>query len=299
MMKKIALLLIIITSSCTDGIKTLPSSTGTFSEVIFVVEDGLWEEHIKEVVVKTFGAPIQGLAHNEPSFRVVQVNHAEFKSILKTHKNIVIIAKGVLVSNQQEKWANGQLVVQLNFENKKGEIKKDLVKVKAIFEWRELKSLRKNTSKTSQNLAQQHIFQNFNIELLIPSEYTILKDTSTLFWATYNPDKQEVIKQLLVFSFTPKRANIQQEVLQKTDSIFAQYLKGAKQGQYVKIETEFPPYYSNNSYKGLWKLEKGFMGGPFLVKTYFDNEKIVVVAGLVFDPNSKKRKHLKTFEAIL
>jgi hypothetical protein len=87
--------------------------------------------------------------------------------------------------------------------------------------------------------------------------------------------------------------------LQKTDSIFAQYLQGAKQEQYVKIEPEFSPYYINNTYSGLWKLEKGFMGGPFLVKTYFVNEKIVVAVGLVFDPNRRKRKYLKTFEAIL
>jgi len=288
-----------IFSSCSDGIKTLPSSTGALSEVIFVVDDVLWEKQVKELVVETFAAPLEGLAHIEPSFRVVHVNHAEFKSILKTHKNIVIIAKGVMVSNQQNKWANGQLVVQLNYENKLGTIKKDLNKVKAIFEWRELKILRASISKSSHDLFQQNIHQNFKIDILIPSEYTILKDTASLFWATYNPDKQEVIKQLLVFSFPPKTINIQQEVLQKTDSIFAQYLKGAKQGQHVKIEAEFPPYFSNNTYKGLWKLEQGFMGGPFLAKTYFENDKIVVAVGLVFDPNSRKRKHLKTLEAIL
>jgi len=299
MMKKLVFLLLIIASSCTDGTKILPSSTGALSEVIFVVEDVLWEDKIKEVVGETFGAYLQGLAQKESSFRVVQVNHAEFKSILKTHKNIVIIAKGVKVSNQQDKWAKGQLVVQLNYENKEGDIRKNLNKVKAIFEWRELKSLRSGISKLSHHLSQDNILKNFKIEVLIPSEYTILKDTSTLFWATYNPDKEEVIKQLLIFSFTPQSNNLQQEVLQKTDSIFTQYLKGAKQEQYVKIETAFPPYYSNKTYKGLWKLEKGFMGGPFLVKTYFVEDKIVVAVGLIFAPNSRKRKHLKTLESIL
>ena len=288
-----------IFSACSDGIKTLPSSTGALSEVIFVVEDVLWEKQVKELVVETFAAPLEGLAHIEPSFRIVQVNHGEFQSILKTHKNIVIIGMGLQPSNQQDKWAKGQLVVQLNYKNKVGTIKKNLNKVKAIFEWRELKILRASISKSSHDLFQQNIHQNFKIDILIPSEYTILKDTSPLFWATYNPDKQEVIKQLLVFSFAPKTINIQQEVLQKIDSIFAQYLKGSKQGQYVKIEAEFPPYFSNNTYKGLWKLEQGFMGGPFLAKTYFKNDKIVVAVGLVFDPNSRKRKHLKALEAIL
>jgi len=296
-MRKLFFLLLIFASSCLDGIKTLPSSTGSFSEVIFVVEDDLWQENIKEVVTETFSAPIEGLNQNEVTFKIIQVNHAELKSILKTHKNIVIIAKDVKASNQKNKWANAQIVVQLNY--KKEDIKNNLNKIKAIFELEEVRNLKNKISTTSQQLPQKNIYQNFKIKLLIPSEYTIIKDTSTFFWATYNPEKKEVIKHLLVFSFMPKATSLQQEVLQKTDSIFAQYLKGAKQGQYVKIEPEFLPYYINNTYSGLWKLEKGFMGGPFLAKTYFVNEKIVVAVGLVFDPNSRKRKHLKTFEAIL
>ena len=288
-----------IFSACSDGAKTLPSSTGTLSEVIFIVEDVLWEDHVKEIAFNTFGAPLEGLTQNESSFRVVQVNHNEFKSILKTHKNIVIVAKNVSTSNQQDKWANGQLVVQLNYKNKVGSLKKDLNKVKAIFEFREIKILRNSISKSVHKTSQQHIQEYFNIETLIPSEYTIIKDTTTLFWATYNPEKQEEIKHLFVFSFEPKAINFQQEVLQKTDSVFAQYLKGAKQGQYVKIEHRFSPIYSQDTYRGLWRLEQGFMGGPFLAKTYFINEKVVVAVGLIFAPNGRKRHHIKTLEAIL
>ena len=42
----------------------------------------------------------------------------------------------------------------------------------------------------------------------------------------------------------------------------------------MKIEPLYPPFYDNNIYRGLWKLENGFMGGPFLIKTYFIEEKI-------------------------
>lgn len=296
-MKKIGVLLLIFTSSCLDYAKTLPSSIGSFSEVIFVVEDGLWEESVNEVVVETFGDPIPGLHQDEASFRIIHVSHMEFNTMLKIHKNIIIIAKDVKASSQKNKWANEQLVVQLNYEQKS--IKNNLNKIKALFELEEVRSIKNKIATTSQQLPQKNIYQNFKIKTLIPSEYTIIKDTSTFFWATYNPQKQEVIKHLLVFSFTPKTTSLQEEVLQKTDSIFAQYLHGAKQGQYVKIEPDFSPYYINNMCRGLWKLEKGFMGGPFLVKTYLVNKKIIVVVGLIFDPNSRKRKHLKTFEAIL
>jgi len=288
-----------ILSACSDGIKTLPSSTGILSEVIFVVEDMLWENQVKDVAFKTFGVPIHGLTQDESSFRVIQVNHSEFKSILKTHKNIIIIAKNVSTSNQKDKWANGQLVVQLEFKDEDNKLTKNLNKVKAIFEFREIRILRNSISKSSQKIQEKNIKDQFNIETLIPSEYTIIKDTVALFWATYNPEKQEEIKHLFVFSFEPKAINLQQEVLQKTDSIFTKYLLGAKQGQHVKIEDMFSPIYSENIYRGLWKLNGGFMGGPFLIKTYFLNKKVVVTVGLIFAPNDRKRKYIKTFEAIL
>ena len=288
-----------VLSACSDGIKTLPSSTGILSEVIFVVEDALWENQVKDVAFRTFGIPIQGLTQDESSFRVIQVNHSEFKSILKTHKNIVIIAKNVPTSNQQDKWANDQLVVQLEFKHEDNELTKDLNKVKAIFEFREIRILRNSISKSSQKIQEQHIKEEFNIETLIPSEYTIIKDTVALFWATYNPEKQEEIKHLFIFSFEPKEINLQQEVLQKTDSIFAKYLLGAKQGQHVKIEDMFSPVYSANTYRGLWKLNGGFMGGPFLIKTYFIDKKVVVTVGLIFAPNDRKRNYIRTLEAIL
>jgi len=293
------IIILLLLSACSDGIKTLPSSTGILSEVIFVVEDLLWEDHVKDVAFRTFGSSIQGLTQDESSFRVIQVNHSEFKSILKTHKNIVIIAKNVPTSNQQDKWANGQLVIQLGFNDEDNKLTNDLNKVKAIFEFREIRILRNSISKSSQKIQEDNIKEQFNIETLIPSEYIIIKDTVDLFWATYNPEKQEQIKHLFVFSFEPKSINLQQEVLQKTDSIFTKYLLGAKQGQHVKLEDMFSPIYSENIYRGLWKLNGGFMGGPFLIKTYFINNKVVVTVGLVFAPNDRKRKYIKSFEAIL
>ena len=298
-MTRYLIVVLFVLSACSDGTKTSPSSTGILSEVVFVVEDLLWENQIKDIAFRTFGAPIQGLTQLEPSFRLIQVNHSEFKSILKTHKNIIIIAKNVLTSNEHDKWANGQLVVQLEFKYVDNKLINDLNKLKEVFETREIRILRNSISKSSQKIHERNIKKQFNIETLIPSEYTIIKDTSALFWATYNPEKKEEIKHLIIFSFEPKKTSLQQAVLQKTDSIFTKYLLGSKQGQHVKIEDIFSPIYYENTYRGLWKLEGGFMGGPFLIKNYFFNKKVVVTVGLVFAPNSRKRHYIRTLEAIL
>ena len=47
------------------------------------------------------------------------------------------------------------------------------------------------------------------------------------------------------------------------------------------------------------EIRKRFMGGPFLIKPYFMDDKIIVSAGIIFAPNEKKRSHVKILEAIL
>ena len=292
-------ILILLLSSCSESDKTLPHSTGASSEVIFVVADVLWESQIKELVLNSFGASIQGLNQNETAFRVVQVNHSEFKSILKTHKNIVIIAKDVMQSSQQNKWAYNQLVSQLNWQENTKETQISLKKLKVIYDQKELKAIRKSFAKTSQKNNEELLNNNFGIEVIIPKEYKVIYNSDSIFWAAFNPTKSEEIKIMLSFSFTPYSINLQEEVLQKTDSVFAKYLQGEKTGSFVRIEAQYPPYYNDNIYRGLWKLEKGFMGGPFLIKTYFIENKVVVNVGLIFAPQSRKRNFIKELEAIL
>ena len=292
-------ILILLLSSCSEGDKTLPHSTGANSEVIFVVADVLWESQIKDLVSNSFGSSIQGLNQNETAFRVVQVNHSEFKSILKTHKNIVIIAKDVMQSSQQNKWAYNQLVSQLNWQDKTKETQISLKKLKVIYEQKELKAIRKSFAKISQKNNEELLNNNFGIEVIIPKEYKVIYNSDSIFWATFNPPKSEEIKNMLSFSFTPYSTNLQEEVLQKTDSVFAKYLEGEKIGSFVRIEPQYPPYYNDNIYRGLWKLEKGFMGGPFLIKTYFIENKVVVNVGLIFAPQRRKRNFIKELEAIL
>jgi hypothetical protein len=285
--------------ACTDGNKTLPNSTGENSEVIFVVDDALWENSVDSLAKNTFGATIEGISQAESLFRIVQISHSEFKSILKTHTNIVIVSEGVKKSSQKDKWATGQFVAQLNWENNPQKLLKELIELRTIFVVKEVKSIKNSFEKSSQKNIEKTLLSNFGIELTVPKEYQIIKNDSTLFWANCDPPKSDEIKNIFTFSFIPKTTNLQAEVLYKTDSIFAKYLVGAKEGSYARIEPAYPPYYFENTYRGLWKLEHGFMGGPFLIKTYFVKNKIVVNVGIVFAPQIRKRKYIKEFEAIL
>lgn len=297
---KYFILFFLVYISCTDQNRTLPASTGEHSEVIFVANDILWERYLDTLVKSTFGAPIQGVNQKESLFRVFQVNHKEFKSILKTHTNIIIVIEGPSPSvNKTDKWASGQFVAQLKWDKNSEDFFEDLIVLRDFFLLKELKSIRKELKKSSIIDAEKRLLNNFGVKYIVPKEYQIIKNDSSLFWANYNPINSDEIKNLLTFSFAPKTQNVTSEIFQRTDSVFAKYLRGEKPGSYVQIEKEYPPYYHHNIYRGLWRLENGFMGGPFIIKTYLQKNKVVVNIGLVFAPQNQKRKYIKEFEAIL
>ena len=125
-------LVFILLFSCGEGIRTLPQATGTSSEVIFVVKDALWELEVDTLVRNIFGEAIRGLNQNETIFRIVQINHKEFKSVLKTHKNIVIITEGAKISSHKNKWASGQFVAHLGWDDNANNLVQSLKKLREI-----------------------------------------------------------------------------------------------------------------------------------------------------------------------
>ena len=298
-MRELLIILLLILASCTDNSRVLPPSTGSSSEVLFVVEDLVWSTELEKLASDIFSKPIEGVSKKESSNKIIQVNHNQFNRILKTHKNIIIIQEKNEERSIKDKWARNQIVIQLNTQIEKEVFLEKLKKAKSILDINEIKAIKKQTLTRSKKTSEEHIKRVFQVDVIVPEEYTVVEESDLLFWASYNPEKIEQIKHVFVFSFKPNANNIKNQVISKTDSVFSKYLLGAKENMYVQIEPRFPIVLENSFYKGLWRLENGFMGGPFLIKPYFFDDKIVVSAGIIFAPKEKKRNHLKNLEAIL
>jgi hypothetical protein len=87
------------------------------------------------------------------------------------------------------------------------------------------------------------------------------------------------------------------------------YVKGPREGSYMTIAKLYNPIVyelKNNNMevvelRGLWELENGYMGGPFVSHSVYDEKRgrIVTVDGYIYYPNQKKRTKLKQLEAII
>ena len=294
----IFLIFICVFVSCKNTSKTLPNSSGAFSEVVFVVNDALWDRVAGDIVKEVFENEIPGLGKPESSFKVIQINNSEFSSLFKTHKQIVIISKDSS-SISDEKWAKNQIVAHIKFTGNTEVFKSDCLNIYPVFYDNELKYIRDGISKKIESNYSNYIKQIFNIDLLIPLEYTLSLDTNNILLFSYNPPKKEEIKHLLIFSISNSSINLVDSIFTQTDKLFELNLKGSRSDSYVKIEPNYSPILDKGSYRVLWKLNNGFMGGPAIIKPYFINDKVVVVASVIFAPHSSKRKYIKEIEAIL
>ena len=289
---------VILIISCNDKGKVLPDSTGSNAEILFVAPDHIWDLKIKERVFNIFCKQIPGLASPESSFNIIQVNNSELTSLLKTHTNIIILSNDTISKFINNLWANNQLVTHLSYIDDLKSFDDDCENIFNAYYSKELRFLRKRYYNNSNKDYARKIHDAFGIDIILPLEYSQTIDSSGVMLFSYNPENHEQIKQIIIYKILAKSAN-KDLIIDKTNKILLQNLKGSVSGSHVTIENRFPAEIYNNTYRTLWKLNKGFMGGPILIKPYTVGDYIVVACALVFDPSSSKRKYIKEFESIL
>ena len=297
-MRKLLLVFLGVTIfSCNNKVNILQSSTGSSNEIIVVATDILWENAAGKIIREHFAKDYPGLQQPEPFFNVIRIKPHDFTAIFKAHQHIILLSKSQNEGLTNNKWASPQIVAGLKWDNESNE--KELLKkcknYREVFYKNQLdRAIEKLTQKN------QSIKDNFGADVKIPSEYTIITDTTNIFWATFNPKKSDLIKQILVFNLNISEINFYEKLLNKTDSVLASTLKGRNENNFIQIERRFPIDIKDNIYRGQWKMENNFMGGPFLMKMYSKSEnEIIVVIGLVFAPGKNKKRFMLEMEALL
>ena len=99
-----------------------------------------------------------------------------------------------------------------------------------IFYQNQLNRITEKFTETNQNIKN-----NFGVDVKIPSEYTIIADTTNIFWATFNPKKSDLIKQIVVFSLNVNEINFQENLINKIDSVLEKTLRGNRKNNFVQI----------------------------------------------------------------
>ena len=227
------LIFLIFLCSCTESKKILPNSTGSNSEIIFVVDDNIWEQQLKNHAQKVFSSSVPGINRFEASFNLIQINNSQFTSLLKNHKNIIIINDSInrIVSDY---FAHDQLVSFVKYDDTTS-FKYECNKLFKIYYDNEIQILNSKLSTTINNLNSDYINKKFNININITKEYSKTIDSNNLVLFSYNPSGKEVIKHICISSFDYKENFDFDSIYFNINKLLKTYLIGSRPNSYVTL----------------------------------------------------------------
>jgi hypothetical protein len=302
--------------SCSDSAMQRKIS-GKPGELIVVVPKETWDGEVGEAMKKVLMQPQIGLPQGEPLFTTIDIPPAAFKDIFKTTRNIINVRisptlDSAKVEFKKDVWAWPQAVINIDATTADECIdlfNQNAEKVLSFLLKAERERLQLNYAKNIDKAIKNTIQKKFNISLNIPVGFNIAVDRENFIWLRY--DTPEITQSISIYTFPYKSdstftANF---LLNKRDSVAKANIEGSLPGSYMTTESRVSPSFSilkvKNNYsaemRGLWKMEKDFMGGPFINLSVLDvfNNRVIVLDGFVYAPRFDKRNYLRQVEAMI
>lgn len=293
-----------------------PNVSGSTGEVVIVLDKVKWEGEMGDDIRNILANDISGLPQAEPLFDLVSVSPGGFGELYITHRNVIFIQTGAdkekKVSVQTNKYASTQLIINLQANNDQEiielikEQKKLIVDKINITERDRWISYYKGSLNS---ISFNKLRENHKIGLHVPSNYALEVNEKGFIWMSY--ETPTTTQSILVHYFDYNGENYFNEDSIKSirNNMTKAKVEGPTEGTWMTIEDRAPVEYSTFRFrdrnyamlKGLWTLENGFMGGPFVTIAIKDeiNNRFVMVDGFVYAPNDDKRELLRQVEAIL
>jgi len=302
--------------SCSDS-ATQRKISGKPGELIVIVPKETWDGKVGEAMKKVLMQPQIGLPQGEPLFTTIDIPPAAFKDIFKTNRNIINVRisptlDSAKVEFKEDVWAWPQAVINIDATTADECVdlfNRNADKILSFMLKAERDRLQMNYAKNADKAIKNTILKKFNITLNIPVGFNIAVDKENFIWLRY--DTPEITQSISIYTFPYKSDSTftTDFLINKRDSVAKENIEGSLPGSYMTTEHRATPSLSilrvKNNYsaemRGLWKMEKDFMGGPFINLSVLDvsGNRVVVLDGFVYAPRFDKRNYLRQVEAMI
>jgi len=296
--------------------RIMPNVSGSAGEVLVVMDQFNWDNSAGQLLQDILKEEFPGLPQSEPLFDVLQVTAASFDGIYQFHRSIVMtnIESGLepRIRFRENVWAKPQIMVQL--EAPTGAALRELIsenedQIQGFLVQYDRNRLRKSYQDSKDPAIQKEIALHHQVRLAIPRGYNM--DFSKEEYTSVSIEAPDLSQVIQVYDYPaegPQDLNIA-NIIEKRNYFTKTYVKGPRDNSYMTISRLYEPIaYDmevNNlkviELRGLWDLENGYMGGPFISHSVYDakRSRIVTVDGYIYHPNKKKRVKLRQLEAII
>ncbi|NOY37972.1 MAG: DUF4837 family protein [Chlorobi bacterium] len=313
-----SLFFLLIVSGCKSGMETMkPMVSGAAGEVLLVMPDAQWERPAGEKFKALLTQEIPYLPQPEPMFTLIHVSPANFDKMFFSHRNIIIVKTGSQYKEarlviKKDQWAAPQIVIDVEAPSDSTLVQLLNVRGSALVDkinQAERDRILSNYRSYIEAPIYQTLKSKYHLTLAIPKGYSLDVDSVDFAWiASETPATSQGIL-IYTYPYTDEIELAPGNLIKTRNRFLKKYVHGPVEGTFMSTETLLPPLFHeftlNGEYvaemKGLWKLENGFMGGPFVSFTTIDKyrNRVVTVEGFVYAPSEKKRELFRQVESIL
>ena len=311
------LLLLVFMGACDSG-PVMTQATGFAYEVVVVMDHEAWKNPSGQAIKSELQSSVPGLPQSEPSLKITYVKPKDFSGLLRYVRNILVVKidpnlyTKVSFSHEENVWAKGQVIVTMTAPSEESIIEyanKQSYAVVDFFVKVEMDRAVEQLKKEYSMVVLEKLQEKFDISLHVPSTFVYYKDTTDFFWSSNNANTGRMDLVVYSFPYTDPNTFTVDYLVEKRDSVLKRYLPGSFPGSYMQTETragvDYKPITYNGKYcgvmRGLWRVQGDMMGGPFVSHTCLDekNNRVIVVEGFVYAPETDKRNFMRRMEASL
>ncbi len=285
----LSLLFLIVFNSCENqGSKDvlLPSVSGSAGEVVLVMNDSYWESKIGELWKDICANSVLGLPQEEPMFDLVRIPKDAFTSIFKSHRNLIFMkidnnVDSTFLTIQKDIYARPQILLTITSPDKKSYfnfVEENKQRITDVILGAERKRIINNYKKYEERKIRKQLEENHNFSLKVPKGYTLDVDSSNFIWITHETPYISQGIMIYYYDYTDTIQLSKENLIAKRNKILKKNVPGSLPKSYMTTDVVLPvnydQFYLNEYYiaelKGLWRVEKDFMGGPFHSITTID-----------------------------
>ena len=298
-----------------DG-RIMPNITGGAGEVLVVMDNFNWQNSAGEILQDILKQEINGLPQSEPLFDVIQITSGSFDGFYQYHRSIVLtkIGSGIepKIRYRKDVWAKPQIMIQI--EAPTGVALHELLEenfsqIQSFLVQYDRDRLMETYKDSKDPAIQQEIASHHQVRLAIPRGYNL--DFSKEDYTSVSIEAPDLSQVIQVWDYPAEGPEdlATAKLIRRRDVITKEFVHGPRDNSYMKLAPIYEPivFEMNKNglevveIRGLWELENGFMGGPFISHSVYDarSKRIITVDGYLYHPNQKKRVKLKQLEAII
>ena len=309
------LLVGIYCASCSTSADRLPGAVGNTGDVLVVMRDYLWNGASGDTIRHYLTEPVMGLPSLEPTFTLQQ--NDVLTTFLQRTRNILNINidpgyEMATLRYHTDVNAKHQIIFYIDAPSADSAIagfirNKDLIIAGFLMKGRD--AIIEDYKKSVDNSIVERLLEKYQVNILIPKPYTLDVEREEFVWISRIEGERQY--GILMWN-EPYTSTSQLEIdnlITKMNTMTRRNVPGAIAGSYMADEPTVTPevkrYEKNGVYtvqlNGLWQMENGFMGGPYVSQTIVDIERgqLITAHGFVYYPNRNKRQMIRQLEAIL